>query len=68
MGKRRAARAAEAGEVVSNETLLTEIMALRTIVINLAIAQARGELIDYADGERFRQERIGEAHRATKSS
>lgn len=47
-------------------------MALRTIVINLAIAQARGqpvshekiqELIDYADRERFRrmEERIGEA-------
>ena len=59
-------------DVVGNETLLTEVMALRTIVINLAFAQARGqpmpqekiqELIDYADRERFRraEERIGEA-------
>lgn len=58
-------------EVVGNDTLLTEMMALRTIVINLAAAQASGqpmshetiqELIDCADRERFRRtgERIGE--------
>ena len=29
-------------EVVGGETLLTEVMALRTIVINLAFAQAQG--------------------------
>ena len=67
-----------------NETLLTEVMALRTIVINLAVAQAQGqpmspekikELIDYADQERFRraEEKIGEAakrrkHRDEKTS
>src|SRR5215469_17159417 len=71
-------------EVVNNETLLTEVMALRTIVINLAHAQAQGqpmsqekiqELIAYADRERFRraEERMGEAakrrkHRSEKAS
>jgi len=63
--------------VVDNETLLTEVMALRTIVINLAFAQAQGqpmsqeriqELIDYADRERFRrtEERMGEASKRRK--
>lgn len=60
-----------------NETLLAEVMAVRTIVINLAGAQARGqamsqeriqELIDHADRERFRraEERIGEAAKRRK--
>jgi len=64
-------------EVVGNEILLTEVMALRTIVINLAVAQAQGqpmsqekikELIDYADRERFRraEEKIGEAAKRRK--
>lgn len=58
-------------EAVGNDTLLAELMALRTIVINPAAAQAPGqpmsqetiqELIDYPDRERFRRggERIGE--------
>jgi hypothetical protein len=71
-------------EVAGSETLLAEVMALRTIVINLAVAQARGQpmsqekiqdLIDHADRERFRrtEERIGEAakrreHRIEKTS
>jgi len=57
-----------------NETLLAEMVALRAIVINLAVAQARGQamsqeniqdLIDHADRERFRraEERVGEAAR-----
>jgi hypothetical protein len=61
-------------EVVGNEA---EVMALRTIVINLAMAEAQGqpmaqekiqELIDYADRERFRrrEERIGEAAKRRK--
>ena len=65
-------------DALNNETVLAELMALRTIVINLAIAQARGqpmsqekiqELIDYADRERFRraEERIGEADQRLKS-
>ena len=60
-----------------NEILLSEVLALRTIVINLAGAQARGqamsqeriqELIDHADRERFRraEERIGEAAKRQK--
>jgi len=60
------------GEAVGNEILLAEVMALRTIVINLAHAQVQGqpmspekiqELIDYADRGRFRRagERMGEA-------
>lgn len=59
-------------EAPGNETVLAEVMALRTIVINLAGAQARGQamnqekiqdLIDHADRQRFRraEERIGEA-------
>ena len=59
-------------DALNNETVLAELMALRTIVINLAIAQARRqpmnqdkiqELIAYANRERFRraEERIGEA-------
>jgi hypothetical protein len=71
-------------EAAGNEPLLAEVMALRTIVINLAVAQARGqpmsqekiqELIDHADRERFRraEERTGEAakrrkHRSDKPS
>jgi len=71
-------------EIVDNETLLTEVMALRTIVINLAHAQVQGqpmsqekiqELIAYADRERFRRagERMSEAakrrkHRTEKPS
>lgn len=64
-------------EVVGNDTLLAELMALRTIVINLAAAQVLGqpmsqekiqELIDHADRERFRRagERIGEARNRRK--
>ena len=60
-----------------NETLLAEVMAVRTIVINLAGAQARGqtmsqeriqELIDHADRERFRraEERVSEAAKRRK--
>lgn len=60
--------------IPGNETLFAEVMALRTIVINLAAAQVLGqamsqekiqELIDYADRERFRrtEERIDEAAR-----
>lgn len=60
--------------IPGNETLFAEVMALRTIVINLAAAQVLGqamsqekiqELIDHADRERFRrtEERIGEAAR-----
>ena len=64
-------------EVVGNEILLNEVMALRTIVINLAVAQAQGQpmnqdkiqqLINYADRERFRraEEKIGEAAKRRK--
>jgi hypothetical protein len=64
-------------DVVGNGTLLAEVMALRTIVINMAHAQAQGqpmsqekiqELIDYADRERFRraEERVGEAAKRRK--
>ena len=31
-------------DALNNETVMAELMALRTIVINLAIAQARGQL------------------------
>ena len=57
-------------EVPGNEILLAEVMALRTIVINLAGAsgQAMSQekiqgLIDNADRERFRraEERVSEA-------
>jgi hypothetical protein len=56
-------------EVPGNETPLAEVMALRTIVINLAGASGQAmsqekiqELIDRADRERFRQvaERVDE--------
>ena len=64
-------------EVPGNETMLAEVMALRTIVINLAGAQARGQtmsqekiqdLIDHADRERFRraEERMSEAGKRGK--
>ena len=57
-------------EVPGNEILLAEVMALRTIVINLAGASVQAmsqekiqELIDHADRERFRraEERVSEA-------
>jgi hypothetical protein len=64
-------------EAPGNETLLAEVMALRAIVINLAVAQVRGQavsqekiqnLIDHADLERFPlvEERIGEAAKRRK--
>ena len=57
-------------QVPGNEILLAEVMALRTIVINLAGASRQAmsqekiqELIDQADRERFRraEERVSEA-------
>jgi hypothetical protein len=57
-------------QVPGNEILLAEVMALRTIVINLAGASGQAmsqekiqELIDHADRERFRraEERVSEA-------
>jgi hypothetical protein len=57
-------------EVPGNEILLAEVMALRTIVINLAGASGQAmsqekiqDLIDDADWERFRraEERVSEA-------
>ena len=54
-------------EVVGNEILLAEMMALRTIVINLPVAQAQGqpisqekiqELVDFSDRERFRRAQV----------
>ncbi|MGB8062898.1 MAG: hypothetical protein WCF26_13455 [Candidatus Sulfotelmatobacter sp.] len=64
-------------EIPGNATLLAEVVALRTILINLAGAQARGqamsqekiqELIAYADRERFRraEERVSEAAKRRK--
>jgi len=59
-------------QVPGNEILLAEVMALRTIVINLAGASGQAisqekiqGLIDHADRERFRraEERVSEAAR-----
>jgi hypothetical protein len=64
------ARAAEAGPGPGNKILLAEVMALRTIVINLAGESGQAmsqekikDLIDHADRERFRraEERVSEA-------
>jgi hypothetical protein len=52
------------GEPAAHDVVLAEVMALRTLVLNLATAQARGEtmseerireLIRFADVERFRR-------------